>query len=90
MTTKQLKCSYEEPWLGGCTKEVISGKAYCGYHIGIKCWCGAKATHGCSIAVSLMCGNSLCDDHECNFRGHSETGTQQYKTWKKENSDETQ
>ena len=43
----------------------------CDEHASKRCWCGAQATTECSIAVSLVCGAPLCEEHECRYDGHS-------------------
>jgi hypothetical protein len=41
------------------------GFPFCEKHTTLKCFCGKQSTHGCNVARScLVCGNSLCDDHD--------------------------
>lgn len=75
------KCAYQPAWTD-CQNEAESGERFCSEHGEKKCWCGQQATHECGIAVSLVCGQPLCDDHECCFRTHSEHGHEQFIVWK--------
>lgn len=55
------KCNYNIPWVGWC-----NNNQPCPEHDNLKCKCGKKATHGCSMASSLVCGRPLCDNCSCN------------------------
>lgn len=60
-----VRCGYKEPWGRVCRLD-----RPCPVHEGVVCWCGDRASLGCTIAVSLVCGAPLCPSHECKIPGH--------------------
>lgn len=61
-------CIYDVPWYGKCNKEPVFDLTifYCLEHLQMCGMCKTeKATRGCSMASSLVCGRPLCDTCTC-------------------------
>lgn len=92
----QQSCVYDEPYRGKCGNDSIAGTdpSICEHHSEKECWCGAQAVQGCVAATSFVCGQPLCEEHDCHRKGsgmtgttyHSETGREQYEEWKEQQS----
>jgi hypothetical protein len=93
-----MKCRYTLAWVGPCEKEAQPGLDVCSTHANKKCWCKKQAYQECSIAVTLVCGRPICNDHGCNLRGygltgvgaHDEQGEADYDEWFKEHGKKKQ
>lgn len=51
-------CGYREPYGSACDNPYP-----CQHHARPCSVCGDPATHGCTVAGSMVCGFPLCDDH---------------------------
>lgn len=73
-------CPFLEAYIGRCGNTAVEGSDFCEKHAEYRCWCGAQATHNCDVAVSLVCGAPLCDNHDCHYTGAGMTGTGAHST----------